>query len=343
MTLSKVIKRTALAFLVLVPAACAGVGRGMEGNLYEKTGIFSLIALVLFAMVMTPFLSGLGENRAFARYRERIRAAAPIPIAPELLTRHPVYVWDYRNSFHKLVFTADGSYAESSITTTNGKEPETVPAGSWELTPQGVLRLRPRLTGSDRDYARISAEHPRLPALMRIGPVSVEAWYLGPDGLAQVQISCFGYSGAVPPVERFSAETVRGRSVYWVTYPSLVPISSYEVEIAPELSFGLLVFNEDGTLTRSIGNTVDGSPDYRPSFSGTWRVAPQYGILHLWVGHLHTEVTLQSRNAASEQLMVSTPEGSELWFLDPERGREELARYLAIATELGPDNSRRFL
>lgn len=331
-TLQKFIPATALAVIATMTlTGCKGVGIGMEGNIYEKMTIFSLIAFTFIAVIFIPFISS--DSKARARYRELVRSAAALPIAAEWLTENPVYVWDSRKSFYKLLFARDGSFGESEIVTTNSLDPKSSHSGTWTITSAGALQLTREITSGTRTFTRVSQDGYHLPTLMRLSSGFAEAWFLGEHSLVEQQISCFGYPGSHPSSEKFTASLVSGLTVYWASYPPV--ISGSEVSVNPELAFGVLIFHPDGTLSKSINNPVEGTPDYRPSFTGTWQVDEHFGVLNVSLGLYATEVTLLLSDNRQQSLLVGTTSGNEQWFLDQERGKEELARYLAVATGLG--------
>ena len=318
----------------LALAGCRGVGTGMEGNIYEKMSIFSLIALTFLAVVLIPFVSPSSDSKALARFRELVRKVPPLPLSAAELTGNPVYLWSSRKSFQKMLFAGDGTFSESELVTANGLDPKPRPCGSWALTAGGSLRITREITSGTRVFARVSPGGYQLPTLMRLDSGHAEAWFLGEQSLARVQISCFGYSDSSPSAEKFTEQLVAGRTVYWATYPPLQLSSGNEVSVNPELAFGVLIFHADGTLAKSINNPLDGPPDYRPSFTGTWRVDRKFGVLHLSAGLYTTEIVLLLQRDREQSLLVGTTAGNEQWFLDPEKGKEDLVTHLAVAVHL---------
>jgi hypothetical protein len=335
---------TTIAFAIFTTAlvSCSAVDRGMEGNIYEKMTIFSMIVLTAFAIIFVPFVSNKGNNKALARYRELISNAATRPLSAEELTSYPVYVWDSRKSFYKMLFARDGSLSESPIITANGQDPKAEPSGTWALTSEGILQLSLKGTASTRNYARISQNGYNLATLMRLKSGFAKAWHLGEKSLAHAQISCFGYSDSRPATEKFTAPLISGLTVYWAVYPCIIPTSSAEVSVNPELAFGMIIFHEDGTLSKSINNPLDAVPDYRPSFTGTWKIDENPGVLNLSVGLYTTEITLLLHSAEHHSLLVGTTAENEQWFLDPEHAGQDLASYLAIGVYLDAGKSGLF-
>jgi hypothetical protein len=341
-TVRHAVATLALAVFAVALSTCGTLYRGTEGNVYEKMTIFSVIFVSILAMILVPFLSG-GDSKELGRLREAIRNAALRRLTEEELTGYPVYFWDARRSFRKMAFAADGVLYESSIVTANGQDPEVHRSGQWALSPGGVLQITPDVTGRTRNYSRVSPESCGIPTLMRISSGYAEAWYLGKDSLAHTQIACFGYSASSPAKERFTASLVSGLTVYWATYPCMLPMGSDVIGLNPELAFGLVQFNEDGTLSRSISNTIDAAPDYKPSFSGTWNVDEELGVMNISVGLYTTEVTLLLHCPHDHTMLVGSTAGNGQWFTDPAHAREDLARYLAVGVYLDPEKSRLFL
>jgi hypothetical protein len=331
----------ALALFATALVGCSVIDRGLEGNIYEKMTIFSMILLTVFAIIVVPFASK-ADNKLQARYRELIRNARPHPIAANALTGYPVYVWDSRKSFYKMVFTRDGSLSQSPIVTANGQDPQAAPTGTWALAPDGILRLSFHATKGFRDYTCISVDGYCMATLMRLKSGYAESWYLGEQALAQAQISCFGYSDSMPAAGKFTRSLVSGLTVYWGTYPCIVPTATSEVSINPELAFGVITFHEDGTLSKSINNPLDAVPDFKPSFKGTWKVDEDVGVLNLSVGLYSTEVTLLLHSEKCHSLLVGTTAGNEQWFVDLELAGKDLANYLAIGIYLDEGESSRF-
>jgi hypothetical protein len=328
---------------VIAVVGCTAIDRGMAGNIYEKMTVFSMIVFFVFAIIFIPFLTGKGNNKVAVGYREAVKGAPACHLPPAEFTSNPLYVWDSRRSYKKMLFADDGTFSESTITRGNGEDPKTYPAGNWEVEPDGTLNLSYKLNGSSRSFSCIATGSYNLPAIMRLSSGYVEAWYLGEDSLALAQISCFGYSDSLPPTEKFAAALIRGVTVYWASYPCVLPVSEGEISVNPELAYGVMVFQEDGTLTKSINNPVDGKPDYNPSFTGTWRVDEKLGVLNLSAGLFTTEVVLHLHDAKRNSLIIGTTAGNEQWFLDRQHGNEDLANYLALGVYLDAAKRDSFL
>jgi hypothetical protein len=241
-----------------------------------------------------------------------------------------------------MLFCKDGSLFASSIVTTNGIDPETVPSGTWALTREGILRISFKDTSKSRDFVRVSLNGYNTPTLMRLKSGYAKAWFLGERSLAHAQICCFGYSGSHTETKKFTTLLLSGVTVYWATYPCLIPASSDEVCVNPELAFGMITFHEDGTLTKSINNQLDAVPDFRPSFTGTWGIDEHFGVLNLSVGLYATEITLLLQSREQHTLLVGTTAGNEQWFLDPERASQDLATHLAVQVYLDAGKSASF-
>ncbi|HJV64892.1 MAG TPA: hypothetical protein VJ550_04075 [Geomonas sp.] len=335
---------TAIAMVILLAAltGCSTLYRGVEGNIYEKMTVFSMIVIVVFAILFVPFVTGIGGDKDLARFRGAIWKAAAQPLSPEELTSHPAYLWDSPNSFYKRVFAADGSLWESPIVTVNGLDPEVERSGSWTLGEDGVLRITME-TGCLKNYTPISRCAFGLATVMRLETGFAEAWYLGERGLAHAQISCFGYSRSLPPAGRFTVPLVSGATVYWATYPCCALASGDELSVNPALAYGAMTFHPDGTLARSRDNRVEGRPDYTASFSGTWRIDEVYGVLDLTIGPYTREIKLFLPGSEPGSFLVGTTEGSEQWFLDPGHGREQLASYLALGAYLDGGKAELFV
>jgi len=341
-------KRQPILLIAVVSLAaglcsCDLVYRGVEGNIYEKMTIFSMIILTVFAILFVPFVSSQVSSKALLRFRELVRNASASPLSAAELTSHPVYFWDSRRSFRKMVFGADGALSESTIVTSNGVDPETRTAGSWEFTPTGSVRLSLMVTSTTIEFTRVSLDGYRLPTLLRLRSGYAQAWFLGEHGLAHAQIACFGYSQSEPPTAKFTPDLVSGMTVYWGSYPCLLPTSADELSVNPELAYGVMSFHDDGTLLKSINNPLDAPPDYRPTFTGTWRLDERLGVLNLSVGLYTTEITLHLHDPGRHTLLIGTTAGNEQWFLDPERGQQDLANYLAIGVYLDSGKTSLFL
>ena len=335
-TMKKACLITAIAAAIFLPAlvGCNAIDQGMAGNIYEKMTIFSMIVFVLFAVFFIPFISGKGDKRALARYRELVRTAAVHRWSVDELTSYPVYVWDSAKSFSKMLLAKDGSLSVSSLVVGNGIDPAAAPSGSWTLDSAGILRLSFNVTSSSRDFTCIMPDGYNLATLVRLNSGYAKAWHLGWQGLARMQISCFGYSASQPATEKFTASLLRGLKVYWASYPCVMPTASDEVGVNPELTFGMISFHEDGTLSKSINNPLDAVPDYSPAFTGTWQVDDNFGVLNLTVGLYFTQINLLLRSAEHHSLLVGSAAGNEQWFLDPEHAAQHLAAYLALGIYL---------
>ena len=160
-------------------AGCRGVGTGMEGNIYEKMTIFSLITLTFIAVILIPFVSSTLDSKSLARYRELVRNAPPLPLSATELTGSPAYLWGSRRSLQKMLFAEDGIFSESGIVTANGLDPKPHPCGTWKVDENfGVLNLLAGLYTTEIVLLRhLAPEHCLL-----VGTTSgCEQWFLDPE------------------------------------------------------------------------------------------------------------------------------------------------------------------
>jgi hypothetical protein len=324
----------ACAVLSLALAACNGSQGGNEGNMHERMAIYSLISLTVFAVILVSFGGGRRRGREPSGVGAAGQSCATYPLSAPKLTGYPVYVWDYRSSFHKIVFHPDGVFSKSSGVSSNGLDPTAKAAGSWDLTPDGKLRITPRSAGAPHMYTRISGHGPAV--LMRPDLGLVEAWYMGPGALACIQISIFGNSASVPATMRFSTALVSGRIFYGATYPCLVVTTSGEVVADYETTCGLIAFHSDGTLAKSVDNRIGSVPDYAPLITGTWSVDDGAGSLTMTVSGFRTTAFILGPASEEWGLLIGTTTGNRLWFPDHERAPARLADYLSEAVRLVP-------
>jgi len=331
-----------LACIPAILAGCALPGQGMAGNLYEKTTIFSLIALTVFAIIFVSFIGNGGNSKEEARCRDLVAELPAQPLTADELTAHPVYLWDSRKSFRKLRFAPDGGLSISGIVTGNGVDPKTSPCGQWSLTPEGRVQLSFTGCRGVREYACLTTGANRLPKVLRLAPGLAEPWFFGAQALAQVQISCFGSAESAPAAGRFTSRMLSGKTVYWATYPCIMPADTEELAVNPLLAYGMIRFYEDGTLSRSINNQLGAPPDYLPSFAGSWRVDEQHGVLRISLGMHSSEVTVLLWDGKRHALLAGTTAGAEQWFFDDERAKIDLAEYLAEGAHLAPQRSGEF-
>jgi hypothetical protein len=307
---------------------------GNERNMHEKMAIYSLISLSVFAIFLVSFGGGRRRGREPSGVGAAGQSCATFPLSAPEFTDYPVYVWDYRSSFHKIVFHPDGAFSKSSGVSSNGLDPTATAAGSWVLTPDGKLRLTPRSAGAPHMYTRISGHGSAV--LMRPDLGLVEAWFMGPGALACTQISIFGNSASVPASMRFSTALVSGRIFYGATYPCLVVTTSGEVVADHETTCGLIAFHGDGTLAKSVDNRIGSAPDYAPSITGTWSVDDEAGALTMTVSGFRTTVFILGLALGECGLLVGTTTGNRLWYPDNERAPARLAAYLSEAVRLIP-------
>ncbi len=317
--------------LVLTFTACARGEGGVGGNIFEKMSIFSFITLTVFALVLIAF--GAGKSRKVSPSAETglgVRIGPAHPLTAAELTGHPAYVRESRTSFRKMTFAPDGAFLESLSVTTNGVDPIVSPAGTWELTSDGVVRIIPTYPGTARTYACVSESVYGAAALMKPDSGPVQAWYCGPHALANIQISIFGFPASAASSERFTASLVSGLTVYWTTYPCLTVTDEGEIRVNPEATCGMIAFHEDGTLTKSIDNRLGSTPDYTLSIPGTWQVDNFTGALTLTVHGYSTLMAILSRDTEHKSLLVSTPGGNRRWYCDPATASADLAAFLSL-------------
>lgn len=319
------------AVLVLTLAACSRGNGEAGGNIFEKMSIFSFIALTVFALVLISF--GWGKSRKVSPSSETgldIRIGPAHPLTAAELTDHPTYVRESRSSFRMMVFVPDGTFLESLSVATNGVEPVATPAGTWELTSDGKVRITPAYPGTTRTYTRISENCYGAAALMKPDSGPVQAWYCGPHALAHIQISIFGFSASAARSEKFTASLVSGQTVYWTTYPCLTVTDDGEIRVNPEATCGMIAFHDDGTLTKSIDNRLVSTHDYTLSIPGTWGVDNFTGALTMTVHGYPTLVTILTRDPERKSLLVSTSGGNRRWYSDPATAADDLAAFLSM-------------
>jgi len=317
------------ALLSFALAACNGGQGSNEGNMHERMAIYSLISVAAFAVLIVSFGGGRRRGREPSGGGVAGQPCATYPLSVAELTGYPAYVWDYRSSFHKIVFHPDGAFSKSSGVSSNGQDPAAKAAGTWALTTEGKLRITPRPAGVPQIYTRISGHGSAV--LMRPDLGLVEAWYMGPGALACIQTSIFGNSASVPATMRFSTALVRGRTFYGATYPCLVVTTSGEVVADHDATCGLIVFHSDGTLAKSIDNRIGSAPNYAPSITGTWWVDNGSGVLTMTVSGFRTTAFILGLASLDCGLLVGTSAENRLWFPDNEQAPARVAAYLSEA------------
>ncbi|KAB0665617.1 hypothetical protein F6V25_07800 [Oryzomonas japonica] len=322
--------------LSLTLAACHGNQAINEGNMYEKMGIYLLISLSIFAFFIVSFGGGKRRGKEMGSGADTGQPRAAYPLSATELTDYPVYVWDYRSSFHKAVFHPDGAFSTSPNVSVNGLDPTATAAGNWTLTPDGKLRITPRLAGKSRTYTCISPHDSAAGVLLQPDLGLVEVWYVGPNSLADIQISIFGISASFPATMRFSTAQVSGRTFYGATYPCLEVTSSGEVVTNHETTCGMIAFHEDGTLARSVDNKIGSVPDYAPSITGNWSVDDESGVLTMMVSGFRTTASILGPAPGNGGLIVGTTIENRLWFPDHEQVSATLAAYLSEAVRRIP-------
>jgi hypothetical protein len=302
--------------------------------MHEKMAIYSLLTLTVFAVFIVSCGGGRRRGREPSGDGAAGQPGATYPLSASELTGHPAYVWDYRSSYHKIVFHPDGAFSKSPGVSSNGLDPTATAAGTWTLTADGKLRITPCSAGVPHLYTRISGHGSAV--LMRPDLGMVEAWYMGPGALARIQISIFGNSASVPATMKFSTALVSGRTFYGATYPCLIVTSSGEVVTDHETTCGLISFNGDGTLAKSVDNRIGSAPDYAPSITGTWSVDERAGSLTMTVSGFRTTAFILGPASGEWGLLVGTTTGNRLWFPGHECAPAGLAAYLSEAARLIP-------
>lgn len=323
-----------IAILSLTFSACGGSYVGSNGNIFEKMAIFSLISFAAFSIFIVSFGGSKRRNNRSSGRADLIQPGLTYPLSATDLTSYPVYVWDSRSSFHKIVFHPDGVLLTSASVSTDYLDPAATADGTWSLTSDGKVMLTLNSTGTTKKYTRISKYASAV--LMQPDFGLVEAWYVGPGGLANIQISIFGYSDLVPVTMKFSSAFVSGKTFYWATYPCLVVTISGEVEVNHETTYGMLTFNEDGILSKSINHKIDSSPDYTPSISGIWSVDDESGVLTMNVLGFTTTASILIQEPENDALLVSTSAGSRIWYFDPANAPDSLDAYISESITVVP-------
>jgi hypothetical protein len=322
-----------IAIFSLTFSACGGSHEGSNGNIFEKMAIFSLICFAAFSIFIVSFGGSKRKNNRLSGKTELIQSGS-YPLSATDLISYPVYIWDYRSSFHKIVFNPDGVLLTSASVSTDYVDPAVTADGTWSLNSDGKVVLTRNSTGTTKLYTRISRHASAV--LMQPDSGLVEAWYVGPGSLANIQISIFGYSELVPVTMKFSSAFVSGKTFYWATYPCLVVTISGEVAVNQETSYGMITFNDDGILTKSINHKIDSTPDYMPSISGIWSVDDESGVLTMNVLGFTTTASILIREPENDVLLVSSSAGNRIWFSDPANAPDNLDAYILEATTLVP-------
>ena len=320
------------AIFALTLAACGGSPDGGNGNTAEKMAIFSLITLTVFSMVLVSFGGSKERSNRSSGKTDLVHQGSTYPLSATDLTGYPVYVWDYRSSFHKIVFHPDGLLLKSSSVSTNDLDPAVTAAGTWALTSDGKVRVTLDPAGTAKLYTRISKNASATLMQPDFGPA--EAWHMGPGSLANIQIAIFGYSAPVPAAMKFSTLLVRGKTFYWATYPCIVVTTSGEVAVDHGTTYGMVTFNDDGTMTKSIDNTIGSTPNYTPSVKGIWSVDDTSGVLTMTVSGFTTAASILSQDSGHQELLVSTTAGIRRWYSDPTCAPGKLDAYISDGCKL---------
>jgi len=321
-----------IAIIAFTLSACGGSQDGGNGNIVEKMAIFSLISLSVFSIILVSFSESRRKSLRPSDKVDLIQHASAYPLTTSDLTSYPVYVWDSRYSFHKIVFNPDGVFLKSSSVLTNGLDPAVTAVGIWSLTSEGKVQVTHTSSGTTKIYTRVSTTSSTV--LMQPDFGLVEAWFFGIGGLANIQISIFGYSATVPATMKFTTAFVSGRTFYWATYPCIIVTASGDVAVNDETTYGMITFNEDGVLTKSISNMINRTPNFTPSFSGIWSVDDNYGVLTMTVSNFTTTASILTRESEDFELLVHTPSENRIWFCDPSNALEKLESYISEGLKL---------
>jgi hypothetical protein len=209
----------------------------------------------------------------------------------------------------------------------NGLDPKVTAVGTWALTSEGKVMMTYGSPGTTKIYTRIAKSTSTV--LMKPDSGLVEAWYFGSGSLANIQISIFGCSASVPATMKFTTALVSGKTVYWATYPCLLVTTSGEVAVNHETVYGMITFNGNGILTKSIDNKINSLPNYTPSVSGIWSVDDNSGVLTMTVSGFTTAASILTQESEYCEWLVSTTAENRLWFSDPTNATEKLSTYIS--------------
>lgn len=318
-----------IAFISFTLTACGGSNYGSGENMFEKMAIFSIISLTVFSIFIVSFGGSKEKNNRSSGKADLLQVGSTYPLSATDLTSYPVYVWDYRSSFHKVVFHADGVFLKSSSVSENGLDPTVTAVGTWALTSDGKVMVTFNRAGTTKIYTRISRNTSTV--LMKPDFGLVEAWYFGSGSLANIQISIFGCTASVPATMKFSTAFVSGRTFYWATYPCILVTNLGEVVVNREAVFGMITFNEDGIFTKSIDNKICSTPNYTRSISGVWSVDDKTGVLTMTVSGFTTTASILTQGSENCEWLVCTAAENRLWFSDSPNAPEKLASYISAS------------
>ena len=330
-----ILSSVTIAILSLTLTACGGSHDGGDGNIVEKMAIFTLMALTVFSIFIVLFGGSTERSNRLSGKVDLIQNGSTYPLSTIDLTGYPGYVWDYRSSFHKIVFHPDGVLLKSSSVSTNGIDPAVTAEGTWALTSDGKVQVTLNSAWITKIYTCISRNTSAV--LMQPDFGLLEAWYLGSGSLANIQISIFGYSASVPATMKFTASFISGITVYWATYPCIVVTSAGEVAVNYETTCGMITFNEDGTLTKSIDNKIGSTPNYTPSISGTWSVDDESGVVSMTVPGLTAVGSILIQEKEKCELLVGATAENRIWYSDPTNAPGKLAAYISEGCKLIPE------
>ncbi len=317
----------AMAILSLTLAACGSGHDEANGDMAEKMAIFSLITFSVFSIILVSFGVSRQRDKMSSENVDLMQHGSVYPLTTADLTSYPVYVWDYRSSFHKIVFHPDGVLSKSSTVFPNGLDPTVSAAGRWNLTVDGKVTVTLDSTGTTKTYTRIS----KNTSTVRMQPDFglLELWYFGPGSLANIEISILGYSESAPAAVKFTTAFVSGRTFYWTTYPYILVTTSGEVAVNEGATYGMITFKEDGVLSKSIDNKIRFVPDYTPSISGAWSVDEQSGVLTMTVLGFTSTASILTQESEYCELHVITSAGNRLWFYEPTNALDKLTTFIS--------------
>lgn len=324
----------AIAILSFTLSGCGWNNYGSGENMFEKMAIFSLISLIVFSIFVVSFGGSKQRNNRASAKVDLIQDDSTYPLSATDLTSYPVYVWDYRSSFHKIVFHPDGDLLASPSVSKDDLDPTVTAVGTWAFNSDGKVMVKFSSDRNAKIYTCIS-RNTRI-VLMKPAFGFVEAWFIGSGSLANIQISIFGCSLSVPATMKFTTALLSGRTIYWATYPCILVTSSGEVVVNREAACGMTTFNENGTLTKSVDNKISATPDYTPTISGIWSVDDKIGGLTMTVSGFTTKASILTQESVNGELLVFTAAENRLWITDQTDAPEKLGTYISQGYKLLP-------
>src|ERR1035437_7425669 len=113
-----------IAILYLALSACSiSHDEKTNDNTAEKMAIFSLITFSIFSICLVSFGVSRQSNKMSSDKVDLFQQGLAYPLTTTDLISYPVYVWDYRSSFRKIVFHPDGVFLRSSSVFPKGLDP----------------------------------------------------------------------------------------------------------------------------------------------------------------------------------------------------------------------------